>query len=58
MSSLNAKVYDYDYYNSITKNKNNFSDPIHFNDSIGDLIVNEIWKNQLVIGKELNFNSK
>lgn len=58
MSSLNAKVYDYDYYNSITKNKNNFSDPIHFNDSIGDLIVNEIWKNQLSIGKELNFNSK
>ena len=58
MSSLNAKVYDYDYFNSITTNKNNFSDPIHFNDSIGNLIINEIWGNQLRIGKELNFKSK
>ena len=53
MSSLNAKVYDYDYFNSITTNKNNFTDPIHYNDSIGNLIVNEVWGNQLFIGKEL-----
>lgn len=54
MSKLNAQVYDYDYLNSITTNKNNFTDPIHYNDSIGRLIVTEIWTNNLQIGKKLN----
>ena len=53
LSSLNAKVYDFDYFNAIIANKNNFKDPIHYNDSIGKLIVNEIWGNKLLIGKKL-----
>ncbi|MVN22041.1 hypothetical protein [Mucilaginibacter arboris] len=58
MSSLNAKVYDFDYLNSITTNKNNFRDPVHYNDSIGNLIVREIWTNNLQFGKELDKNKK
>ena len=53
LSSLYAKVYDFDYFNSITTNKNNFKDPIHYNEIIGKLIVNEIWTNNLVIAKKL-----
>jgi len=53
MSSLNAKVYDYDYFNRITIDKNNFTDPIHYNDSIGELIVNEIWGDNLIVGRKL-----
>ena len=53
MSSLNAKVFDFDYPNSITQNRINFRDPIHYIDSIGKLIVNEIWKNELLIGRKL-----
>ena len=53
LSSLNAKVYDFDYSNEITNDKINFKDPIHYNDSIGRLIVREIWGNNLKFGKKL-----
>ena len=53
MSSLNAKVFDFDYPNSITQNNINFIDPIHYNDSIGKLMVEEIWNNKILIGKKL-----
>ena len=53
MSNLHAKVFDFDFKNSITTDKNNFVDPIHYNDSIGKVIVKEIWNNQLLIGKKL-----
>ena len=53
MSSLNAKVYDFDYPNSITQNNINFIDPIHYNDSIGKLMVEEIWNKKILIGKKL-----
>jgi len=53
LSSLNAKVYDFDYSNEITNDKINFKDPIHYNDSIGRLMVREIWGNNLKFGKKL-----
>ena len=53
LSSLNAKVYDFDYLNEITSDKINFKDPIHYNDSIGRLMVREIWGNNLKFGKKL-----
>jgi hypothetical protein len=53
MAGLHAKVYDYDYPNAVTAAKNNFKDPVHYNDSIGNLIVKEIWNKKLLIGKEL-----
>jgi hypothetical protein len=33
---------DYDYENELTVNKNNFTDPFHFNDSIAKIITNDI----------------
>ncbi len=53
MFDLNATVYDYDYENEITKFKSNFSDPVHYNDSIGKLIVDEIFNDNLKIGKRI-----
>ena len=35
-------LYDFDYPNEITKNKNNFSDPLHPNDSIVEIVTQEI----------------
>ncbi len=53
MSSLNAEVFDFDFPNSITENKINFHDPVHYNDSIGKIMVDEIWGNKLLIGRKL-----
>lgn len=38
-----AKVYDFDYPNEITFNKNNFKDPFHFNDSISKVITQQLF---------------
>ncbi|HKG05244.1 MAG TPA: hypothetical protein VKB19_02240 [Pedobacter sp.] len=54
MSNLNATVYDFDYRNPITLQKTNFKDPIHYNDSIGNLMVDEIWNHKLSIGKRIS----
>jgi hypothetical protein len=53
MANLNAKVIDYDYENKITLNKNYFIDPIHYNDEIGQLIVDEVWNDDYIFGKKL-----
>lgn len=42
-----APVYDFDYENEITTNKDNFKDPIHFTDQVGDQVVQEIWSGKL-----------
>jgi hypothetical protein len=42
-----APVYDFDYENEITTNKDNYKDPIHFTDQVGELIVSEIWGGKL-----------
>ena len=38
-------TYDFNYSNIITQNYDNFSDPFHFNASIGELIIKEIVTN-------------
>jgi hypothetical protein len=53
LGKLNSKVIDFDYQNEVTDNKDNFVDPIHVNTSIGHLIVNEVWKDSLVLGRRL-----
>jgi hypothetical protein len=53
LKSLHADVFDYDYPNDITNNKENYNDPVHYNADIGKLIVNEIWNNNLIIGRDL-----
>jgi hypothetical protein len=53
LGKLNAKVVDFDYENIITNNKDNFVDPIHTKLTIGHIIVNEVMKDSLVIGRRL-----
>ena len=48
-----GRVIDFDFPNSITNCKSCFSDPIHTTDSIGEIIVREIFADSIIIGKEL-----
>ena len=48
-----GRVIDFDFPNSITNCKSCFSDPIHTTDSISKIIVDEIFSDSLIIGKEL-----
>ncbi|MBT3612127.1 MAG: hypothetical protein HN522_04210 [Flavobacteriales bacterium] len=48
-----GRVIDFDYPNSITNCKSCFTDPIHTNDSISEIIVNDIFTDSLVVGKLL-----
>lgn len=45
--SAMAPVYDFDYENELTINKDNFKDPVHFTDQVGDLLTYEIWGGKL-----------
>jgi len=54
MLELNVRVIDYDYINEITLDKNNFSDPVHYNEKMGTVIAHEIWKGPYRIGKVLD----
>lgn len=53
LENLNATVIDYDFENEITLNKIYFTDPVHYTNEIGHLIVNEVWNDSLNIGKKL-----
>lgn len=44
-------VYDFDWSNDLTENKNNFRDPVHTNQDTRRTIIAEIWKNELKYGK-------
>lgn len=48
-----APVYDFDYESELTTNKDNFKDPIHFREQVGDLLVQEIWGGNLQHGRKL-----
>ena len=48
-----GNVIDYDFPNSITNCKSCFTDPIHTNDSVSLLMVNEIFTDSFSIGKKL-----
>ena len=48
-----GRVINFDFPNSITNCKSCFSDPIHTTDSISEIIVDEIFSDSLIIGKEL-----
>ena len=49
-----GKVVDYDFSNEITNCKKCFGDPIHTTDSIGEIIVTELFSKNLKIGKLLH----
>jgi len=42
-------VYDFNYPNEITKERNNFSDPFHFRDEVAKTIVEELFKDKRTI---------
>ena len=48
-----GNVIDFGYANIITNNKACFGDPLHTTDSIGKIMVDEIFLDSLVIGREL-----
>ncbi len=54
MSQLGVRVIDYDYVNDITTVKANFRDPLHYNEAIGNLIADEVFRGPLVKGKLLD----
>jgi hypothetical protein len=54
MSHLDVRVVDYDYVNDITTNRSDFRDPLHYNEEIGILIVNEVFHGPLIKGKLLD----
>ena len=43
--------FDFDFPNDITENRDNFSDPFHYNDSIANIVVNEIITGVVKYGK-------
>jgi hypothetical protein len=54
MESL-GDVYDFNYPNVITNDKNNFNDPFHFNDSISRIIIQEISTQKIQYSKFTSF---
>jgi hypothetical protein len=54
MSQLGVRVVDYDYVNDITTSRANFRDPIHYNDAIGNLITDEVFRGPLEQGRLLD----
>jgi hypothetical protein len=54
MLELNVPVIDYDYVNEITRDKSNFTDPVHYNEAIGELIANELVSGQYRVGRRLS----
>ena len=48
-----GRVIDFDYPNSITNCRNCFTDPIHTNDSISMIIVNDLFTDSLIVGRLL-----
>ena len=54
MSQLGVRVIDYDYLNDITTNRDDFRDPLHYNEAIGNLIADEVFRGPLVKGRLLD----
>lgn len=50
MKELNGKVINYDYYHQNILRKDNFDDPVHFNQKIAKIIVDEIFSNSFEWG--------
>jgi len=51
-------LYDFDYPNEITQDKDNFLDPFHFNDLIADIVAREIVTGNLKYARQNNIYTK
>ena len=54
LSGVGARVIDFDYVNDMTLNRDNFRDPLHYNEAFGKLIANEVFRGPLNKGKLLD----
>lgn len=54
MCSLGVRVIDYDYLNHITAEKSNFRDPLHYNEQIGRMISEEVFRGPVIEGRLLD----
>jgi hypothetical protein len=54
LSRLGVRVIDYDFVNAITTGRSNFRDPVHYNETIGNLMVDEVFCGPLVKGRLLD----
>lgn len=48
LRSLKTTLYDFNFANNLTRNKNNFTDPFHFNDSIAKIVT------KIIVGDSLS----
>jgi len=54
LNGLGVRVIDYDYSNTMTMDRSNFRDPLHYNDEFGKMIAHEVFRGPLVVGKTLD----
>ena len=54
LNDLGVRVIDYDYSNSMTIDRSNFRDPLHYNEEFGKMIANEVFRGPLVNGRLLD----
>ncbi len=50
-------VYDFDWSNELTANKNNFNDPVHMNADVRKIVTREIWTNRFKFARFYPQNS-
>jgi len=46
-----APTYDFEYANDLTREKDNFKDPMHYNAEVGRRLIGEIWGANIVYGR-------
>ena len=54
LSSLHAQVVSYDFSNEITRKRESYKDPVHYTDDVGNLIIQEVWKGPVRVGRTLD----
>lgn len=54
MSQLGVRVIDFDYHGELTTNRDNFRDPLHYNETIGNEIADEVFRGPLIKGRLLD----
>ncbi len=54
LSKLDARVVDFDYLNDVTTNRDNFTDPLHYNVALAKVIISEVFRGPLNKGKLLD----
>jgi hypothetical protein len=51
LNDLGVRVIDYDYPNAVTAEKSNFRDPLHCNETVSSMIVNEVFGGKTTLGR-------